>query len=218
MKKSDVYKFIKQYYAVFLVIFIFGMAFYLRGIPGTKLEYPRLQAIDPYFMMRMGEHIVEYGTVPEHDYLAGWGTIPEGPDRGGEHLFTLYAYPALYFIFNPLFGVDFYWAAVWGPALFGALQVLFIYFLGKEMFNRNVGLLAAAFLAFVPGILYRVSAGFMEKEPVAGMFLIISLLLFGRGFREKGIIGFGFVSRKAQIFDCLNDFLFFHFSNYPSVY
>lgn len=187
MNMSKGIELVKEYYWVFLLVLVFSTALYLRGIPGTKLEYPRLQAIDPYFMYRMGEDIVEGRGLATNDYLAQWGTNPGGPDRTRESVVTFYAYPAVYFILNPLFGVSWYWTAVWTPAFFGALQVLFIYFLGKELFNRKVGLLAAAFLAFVPGILYRVSAGFIEKEPVGGMFMLLSLLFIVKAFKVKKI-------------------------------
>jgi len=186
MKKftvKNVTEFLKEHYYVFLLIIIFVTAFYLRGIPGTKLTYPRLQAIDPYFIYRMGEDIVEGRGLPAHDHFAQWGTTPGGPDRNRESLVTFYIYPIVYFILHPFFGISWYWTAVWTPAFFGALQVLFMYFLAKELFNRNVGLLAAAFLAFVPGILYRVSAGFIEKEPVGGMFMMLTLLFFVKAFK-----------------------------------
>jgi len=183
MKRERVIEAVKKYYWVFLLVLVFSTAFYLRGIPGTRLEYPRLQAIDPYFMYRMGEEIVEGRGLPTNDYLAQWGTNPGGPDRTRESVVTFYAYPLVYFILSPLFGVSWYWTAVWTPALFGALQVLFMYFLGKELFNRKVGLLAAAFLAFVPGILYRVSAGFIEKEPVGGMLMLLTLLFLVKAFK-----------------------------------
>jgi|GEM_PF-2182647 len=191
MKWESVMEPVKRYYWVFLLILIFSAALYLRGIPGTKLTYPKLQAIDPYFMYRMGEDIIERGGLPTDDYLAQWGTVEGGPDRSRESVVTFYAYPVVYFILNPLFGVSWYWTAVWTPAFFGALQVLFMYFLCKELFNRKAGLLAAAFLAFVPGILYRVSAGFIEKEPVGGIFMILTFLFFVKAFKvgdiDKGI-------------------------------
>jgi len=191
MKRESVTGAVKRHYWIFLLILIFLTAFYLRGIPGTKLTYPKLQAIDPYFMYRMGEAIIEEGGLPTSDYLAQWGTVEGGPDRTRESIVTFYAYPLVYFMLNPLFSVSWYWTAVWTPAFFGALQVLFMYFLGKELFNRKVGLLSAAFLAFVPGILYRVSAGFIEKEPVGGMFMILTFLFFVKAFKvgdiDKGI-------------------------------
>jgi asparagine N-glycosylation enzyme membrane subunit Stt3 len=195
MKTERVKEIVKEYYWVILLILVFSAAFYLRGIPGTKLEYPKLQAIDPYFMYRMGEDIVEGRGIPTSDYLAQWGTVEGGPDRTRDSILTFYAYPIVYFMLSPfsssfvVFGVSnlWYWTAIWGPAFFGALQVLLMYFLGKELFNRKVGLLAAAFLAFVPGILYRVSAGFIEKEPVGGMFMLLTFLFFVKAFKVGGI-------------------------------
>lgn len=176
-------KLMRKYYWILLLILVFLTAFYLRGIPGTKLQYPRLQAIDPYFIYRMGEDIVEGRGLPTNDHFAQWGTTEGGPDRRRESIVTFYIYPLLYFILHPFLNVSFYFVAVWGPAFFGALQVLFMYFLAKEMFNRKVGLLAAAFLAFVPGILYRTSAGFIEKEPVGGMLMVLAFLFFVKSFK-----------------------------------
>jgi len=180
---------VKKNYWVFLLILIFVAALYLRAIPGTKLEYPRLQAIDPYYFFRMGEYILENGNLPENDGLAGWGTIPGGPNRRNDFVVTLWAYPTVYFILNPILGISWYWVGVWVPALFGALQVFFMYFLAKELFNsKKIGLLSAAFLASVPGILYRVSAGFIEKEPIAGLLMVLGLYFFVKSFKEKEII------------------------------
>ncbi len=177
---------LKKNYWVFLLIIIFLLALYLRAIPGTKLEYPRLQAIDPYFFFRMGEYIIEHGELPTQDYLAQWGTTPGGPDRTTEHLVTFWAYPIMYFILYPLLGISWYWVGVWIPAFFGALQVFFMYFLGKELFNsKKIGLLAAAFLASVPGILYRVSAGFIEKEPISGVLMVLGLYFLVKSFKVK---------------------------------
>ncbi|MBN2042835.1 MAG: hypothetical protein JW754_03435, partial [Candidatus Aenigmarchaeota archaeon] len=185
---ENVYNFLKKHYWVFCLIFILLVAFYLRGIPGTKLTYPQLQAIDPYFFFRMGEYYIENGQFPENDYLARWGTYPGGPDRTGDFPLTTLSYLVLYYTLNPFTGIDWYFIGVWGPAFFGMLQVLFIYFLGKELFNKKeVGLLAAASLAFVPGILYRVSAGFIEKEPIGGVLMVIGLIFFVKAFKEKTI-------------------------------
>ncbi|UCC91546.1 MAG: hypothetical protein JSV39_04530 [Candidatus Aenigmatarchaeota archaeon] len=181
-------EFLKKNYWVFLLIIVFLLAMWLRMIPGTKLEYPRLQAIDPYFFFRMGEYIIENGELPTNDYLARWGTDPGGPDRNKEHLITIWIYPTMYFMLNPILGISWYWVGVWIPAFFGALQVLLVYFLGKELFDsKKIGLLSAFFLASVPGILYRVSAGFIEKEPVGGIFMVLGFYFFVKSFKVKEI-------------------------------
>ncbi len=185
---ENVVKFLKKYGWIILLIMIFLAALYIRSLPGLKLQEPRLQAIDPYYFFRMGEYIIENGHLPTDDGMAGWGTIPGGPDRTQDFLVVLWIYPMLYFILNPLLGVSWYWVGVWGPALFGALQVIFIFFLAKELFNsRKIGLMSAMFLSFLPGILYRVSAGFIEKEPVAGGMMILGMYFFVKAFKQYEI-------------------------------
>lgn len=185
MNQEEFLRIIKKNYIPILLLIIFLLSFHVRSIPGYKLEYPRLQAIDPYFFFRMGEYHIENGELPSHDILAQWGSVES--DRRFEYALATYSYLSFYYVLNPVFGVSWYWIAVWIPALFGALQVLFMYLLGKAMFNRKVGLLAAAFLAFTPGILYRVSSGFIEKEPVAGILMVLGFLFFVKAFKEKKI-------------------------------
>jgi asparagine N-glycosylation enzyme membrane subunit Stt3 len=180
---------LKKNYWVFALLLIFIAALYIRCIPGTKLVYPQLLEIDTHYFLRMGEYIVEHGTLPEHDSVAGWGTIPGGPNRNEYELVALWTFPVFYFILRPFMpDITMYWVGVWVPAFLGALHVLFMYFLGKELFNdRRIGLLSAAFLAFAPGILYRTSAGWMEKEAIVGVWMVIGFYFFVKSFKEKDI-------------------------------
>jgi dolichyl-diphosphooligosaccharide--protein glycosyltransferase len=144
--------------------------------------------IDSHFFLRMGEYILENGTLPTHDSMAAWNTISGGPDRTLDYIVTIWTYPLFYYILNPLLGFSLYWVGVWVPAFLGTLHVLIIYFIGKDLFNsRKIGLLSAAFLGFSPGILYRVSAGFMEKEPVVGVFILLSIFFFIKAFKAVNI-------------------------------
>jgi asparagine N-glycosylation enzyme membrane subunit Stt3 len=179
---------LKKHYWIFLLLLIFVAAWYIRYIPGTKFVYPQMLEIDTHFFLRMGEYILANGNVPQHDVMAAWNTIPGGPNRQTDFLVVIWIYPIFYYLLHPIFGWSMYWVGVWVPAFIGALHVFFMYFLGKEIFNsKKVGLLSAAFLAFAPGILYRVSAGFMEKEPPAGLFMVIALYFFVRSFKEQEI-------------------------------
>ncbi len=180
---------LKKNYWVLALLVIFLMAWYIRCIPGTKLVYPQLLEIDTHYFLRLGEYIIENGTLPQGDAIAGWGTISGGPDRNQAELVALWTYPLFYFMLHPLLpSITLYWIGVWVPAFLGALQVLFMFFLGKELFNsRKIGLLSAAFLAFAPGILYRSSAGWMEKEAIAGIFIVLGFYFFVKSFKEKDI-------------------------------
>lgn len=45
-------------------------------------------------------------------------------------------------------GLATWWATEWAPAVYGALTLIPIYFIGKSLFDRRVGVLAAAFWVF----------------------------------------------------------------------
>lgn len=69
------------------------------------------------------------------------------------------------------------------PAILGALVVIPVYFIGRELFNRNVGLLSAALIAVLPGqFLFRSWLGFTDHHvaevlfsTIAALFLILAL-------------------------------------------
>ncbi len=188
LKEFDFKKFLKSHYWIFALLVVFLVALYIRMIPGYQMQYPRLQhEADCYLIYRLGEFVVENGHIPANDTYIGYGTLLNGYDQTRSHVITYLTYPAFYWILNPLFGVSFYWVAIWIPAFLGALQVLFMFFLARELFDKKVGLLAATFLAVSPGILMRVSAGFIEKEPIGGLLMIIGLWLFVKSLKVKEV-------------------------------
>ncbi|MFA5054802.1 MAG: oligosaccharyl transferase, archaeosortase A system-associated [Dehalococcoidia bacterium] len=65
------------------------------------------------------------------------------------------------------------------PAVMGALTVVPVYFIGKEIFNRNAGLLAAGLLAILPGeFLFRSILGFTDHHIAEVLFSTTSILFF----------------------------------------
>jgi 4-amino-4-deoxy-L-arabinose transferase-like glycosyltransferase len=73
-------------------------------------------------------------------------------------------------------------AGILVSAIFGALIVLPVFYLGKEIFNERVGLVAAVFAAFQP-FLY-MSSGSVLTESVFHFLLAISCLLGWRAFKR----------------------------------
>ncbi|GAI04214.1 unnamed protein product, partial [marine sediment metagenome] len=69
------------------------------------------------------------------------------------------------------------------PAILGALVTIPVYFMGRELFNRNVGLLSAALIAILPGeFLFRSLLGFTDHHiaevlfsATAALFLILAI-------------------------------------------
>jgi hypothetical protein len=74
--------------------------------------------------------------------------------------------------------------------LIGALTVLLVYFFGKNLFNKNVGLISAGFLSFLP--LHVLYSGRILTDVYSTFFIVLTLFAFWKGF-EKG-------SKKYKIF------------------
>jgi dolichyl-diphosphooligosaccharide--protein glycosyltransferase len=66
------------------------------------------------------------------------------------------------------------------PPAVGVLSVLVMYFLGKDIGGRTVGLLSALFLALEPSIIMRTSLGFFDTQVPGTIGLILFVFLFLR--------------------------------------
>ncbi|MFC1921361.1 oligosaccharyl transferase, archaeosortase A system-associated [Chloroflexota bacterium] len=67
--------------------------------------------------------------------------------------------------------------AVYMPALFGALMVIPVYIIGKELFNRWVGLFSAGLIAILPGeFLGRSILGFTDYHIAEVLFTTVTMM------------------------------------------
>lgn len=172
----------RKVYVFSLLLLLFFLSFYLRGIVvGSKLSYPKILAIDPYLFLRLGEYIVnDKWEIFEHDIFIGYGTIENGVNHWGSHIVTILTYPLLYFIVKFIIpSVSFYNVAIYLPAFLSSLYVFLIYGIMREMKkDRKQSIFAAFILITIPAIMYRTSAGFIEKEPIAGIFMLLFFYFF----------------------------------------
>jgi len=88
------------------------------------------------------------------------------------------------------------------PAILGALIVIPIYFIGKELASKPIGLIAAGLIAIIPGeFLGRSIFGFTDHHVAEVLFsasAVAFLLVALRNAREKNI-GFGNLLRRESI-------------------
>ena len=140
---------------------------------------PYMDAYDPAFQLRVTEYVVENGYrawFTWHDTLSWY---PYGRD------IPAHSYPGVpftaAFLYNlvqaigvniPLYDVCFYF-----PVLMGALTCVIIYFLGKDLGGRTVGLFSAFFMAVSQPFIGRTMAGFFDTENI-GIFGMTALSLF----------------------------------------
>ncbi len=178
---------IKEYadkYGFFVgLLAVFGIALWLRTFP-MKFEY--LQAIDPFYLARMTETVINNNFhVPSLDPLR---YFPTGFNTKTEGYLFYYFYGIIYYLISKVTTLSFLEYAKFIPAFFGSLITIPIYYIGKELFDRKTGLIAAFFFAVSPAVLFRTSAGFFEKEPIGGLFMFTAVWFILRALRRNSLL------------------------------
>jgi dolichyl-diphosphooligosaccharide--protein glycosyltransferase len=172
------------YAALFLIFFI---AFTLRILPlrwenlagGTAY----LNEFDPYYQYSITQHMVQNGLLSPY-YPTAWIDTMKWYPNGLDMSSSL---PALPMTAAVLYGI----ASIFGPidlmtfcsilpAFIAVISCLILYFIGKDMGGRGVGLFAALFLALAPSFLQRSSLGFFDTEIPGVLGLVLFIFLFMR--------------------------------------
>lgn len=168
---------------IFLIFCLFLLAF---GIRAYLMKYELFFEFDGYWHARMIQTLIETGSVPDHDPLAyyqlGGSTTRVGSDFFWWLNATIYKVVTLG---GP------YQESVWYllikilPALFGALAVVAMYFLGKEVFDRKeTGYLFAFFAAVMPAFAYRTMAGWLEDDSFGFLPFVMGLTFLLRALKR----------------------------------
>jgi len=175
-----------------IILIIFGIALALRvWIPYENVfmgDWVRFGEVDPWYHMRLVENLVQHF-----------------PHRIAFDPFTFFPYGQAV-PFAPFFDLMlgfFIWVIGLGsptqhtietvgayfPAILGALVTIPVYFIGRELFSRNVGLLSAALIAILPGaFLYRSLLGFTDHHIAEVLFsatAVLFLILAIKRAKEK---------------------------------
>ena len=158
--------------------------------PTTGKSNLLLSEFDPYHQYRFTEYIVNNGFI-------SWAWPNQWRDRqrwypDGINVAKA-AFPGLpmtaaflYKIVSMLgINIDLMSFCALFPAIMGMLACLAIYFLGKDIGGRPIGLLAALFLALEPSYIQRTSLGFFDDETIGILALIIFAFLFLRAIEEE---------------------------------
>jgi dolichyl-diphosphooligosaccharide--protein glycosyltransferase len=187
--------------ALLLILFI---AFTMRLFPmrweidpsGGKSRLV-LSEFDPYFQFRFTEYIVNNGFVSWALENNGMGWIDKQRWYPNGFPVAKAGFPglpmtaaSLYKIVSSLgVNIDLMSFCAFLPPVMGMLACLIIYFLGKDMGGKTVGLFAALFLALSPSYIQRTSLGFFDDEIIGIPALILFTFLFLRAIEEDRPIG-----------------------------
>jgi len=168
-------------YPIILAL-IFGIALVLRvTIPYDSVfgqDWVRFGVNDPWYHMRLVENLVHH--FPQQITFDPFTWFPYGQDVPFAPFFDL-----LLGFFIWIIGLGspsertIEVVGAYFPAILGALVTIPVYFIGRELFNRNVGLLSAGLIAVLPGeFLFRSLLGFTDHHIAEVLFSTLMALFF----------------------------------------
>jgi dolichyl-diphosphooligosaccharide--protein glycosyltransferase len=173
------------------LILILLVAFTVRILP-VRWEIPsgqiHLNEFDPYYQYSITNYMVQNGLFSP--YTDHWINYQQWYPNGIDMSRSLPALPmtaaALYNVAS-FFGanIDLMTFCSFLAAALGTLSCLVLYFIGKDVGGRAVGLFAALFLAFAPSFLQRSSLGFFDTEIPGILGLLLFILMFLRSMDPK---------------------------------
>jgi len=142
--------------------------FQMRLVDNIVHNFPHLTAFDPYLMY---PGLQQLGSTHFFNWLLSGIIWVIGLGSPSQHLVDV--------------------VGVYFPAILGALVVIPVYFIGRALFNRWVGLLAAALIAILPGeFMGRSILGFTDQHVAEALFstvAVLFLILAIKSARQSGL-------------------------------
>ena len=184
----------KDIIAGVLVALFFGIALYIRVVlPHDHVfvgDWIKFTGVDGYFFMRLVDNLVH--NFPHLITVDPYFLYPDVSSVGIRSFFVylLAGIAWLVGLGSPTQHViDI--VGVYFPAVLGALIVIPVYFIGKALFNRWAGVIAAGLVGILPGeFLGRSILGFTDYHVVEVMFTTVTMLfliLAVKNAKEKGL-------------------------------
>src|SRR3989344_2151746 len=186
-------KAVNKYGPFIAISLIIVLGIYVRTL---DYRWPYLRNIDSYNFYRLMDHIVENnGVLPQNDDLV---LSPDGVVRViGEPFIYIGAYSyMLVRIFFPALQLWEY--LIWFPAILASLMAVPMYFIGKLLYDKKAGIMAAAFIVFDSAVMSRTLGGDPDSDAIVLLLplIIIALFLYTYKIAEDG-------KKKALIFSAL---------------
>jgi dolichyl-diphosphooligosaccharide--protein glycosyltransferase len=132
-------------------------AFYhMRLVDNLIHNFPHFLVFDPYTYFPHGAPV---GWTPFFDWLLGGLILVLGLGSPSRHLIDV--------------------VSAYFPVILGILTIIPVYFIGKELFNRWVGVIAAGLIAVLPGeFLARSILGHTDHHVAETLFITVFFLFF----------------------------------------
>ena len=164
----------RKYWAGIFIIVIVMFAFHVRML---DYRWPYLRNIDSYMFYRQMDYIVQNnGIMPERDQLI---LAPDGwPIR--HELFPWQYLGAFTFMFTRLVfpELQLWQFLIYLPALVASLAAIPMYYIGKMLYDKKAGVLAALFIVFDFSNLSRSLGGDPDTDAIVILVPLIVMALF----------------------------------------
>lgn len=177
------------YTALILILFI---AFTIRLLP-IRWEIPQgtlgLNEFDPYYQYSLTNRMVSQGLLSPY-FPQAWINYqqfyPAGLDMSNSYPSLPATTTILYDVISFLgINIDLMsFCSLMAPVL-GTIAVFILYFVGKDMGGKTVGLLSALIMALSPSVIQRSSLGFFDTETTGVVALVLCIYLFMRAIDQK---------------------------------
>lgn len=163
---------LKKYWVVIALILIIGTSFYVRNL---DYRWPYLRNVDSYDFYRFIDDAA-HGGIKLNDTLI---LAPNGYIRSQE-LFPYQYLSAYSYLLTKLFIPDLQlWTfLIYFPALLASLVAIPTYFIGKYLYNKKAGVIAALFIVFDISFVSRSLAGDPDNDCIVLLVALITIALF----------------------------------------
>jgi dolichyl-diphosphooligosaccharide--protein glycosyltransferase len=177
-----------------LVILIFALSLYIRAVMPYESVFRNgltlFASDDAVFHMRLVENTIQF--FPTRIFYDAFTMYPYGYHLHWGPLFNqLIAFFSLVTGFGAPSGQTVNIIGAYFPAILGALVVFPVYYLGKIMFNRWAGLLAALLIAIFPGqFLSRSLLGFTDQHVAEVLFSTLTIMFLAFALKKAREVDF----------------------------
>ena len=173
-------RFNEKIIAGILVALFFGIALYIRVVlPYSQVfvgDWIKFTGVDGYFFMRLVDNLAH--NFPHLITFDPYALYPGGSYVGIRSLFVYLIAGVAWLVGlgSPTQNVIDV-VGVYFPAVLGALTVVPVYFIGKALFNRWAGVIAAGLIGILPGeFLGRSVLGFTDYHVAEVLFTTVTML------------------------------------------
>ncbi|MFH1102028.1 MAG: STT3 domain-containing protein [Methanobacteriota archaeon] len=167
-----------------------GFAVNPDGVTLTEKFY--LSGPDPYYNMRLVENTVETGRYPFYTTDDPLLAYPIGKSGGRGPMLNMVAigFSKLLIPFmNPIDALGYSMQFV--PALFGALLIFPVYFIGETLFGKKAGIIAALLIALIPihiGSGHGSAFALFDHDSFNLLLFFLTFLFLIKGIKENNTI------------------------------